>query len=50
MDALLIVDMKVPKHISVGRIRCWVSLVASIHGGKLDRVTNKEDRLEGFSM
>lgn len=48
MYTLLVIDMKVPKHIGIGRIRGRVSLMASIHRGKLDRIADKEHRLRGF--
>lgn len=42
MDALWVVDVKIPKHSVVGHICLWVSFMGAIHGGKLDRVPNKE--------
>lgn len=43
VDALLVVDMVVPKHVHVGNIGLRVSLVGAIHAGKFDGISHKED-------
>lgn len=43
MDALGIVDMVIPKHSVVGDIGPRVPLVAAVHGGELDGITDEED-------
>lgn len=44
MKTLRVVDMKIPEHAVVGDVGLRVALVAAIHGGKLDGITNEEDR------
>lgn len=44
MDTFRVIEMKVPKHGVVWYICLWVSLVASIHGWKLDRIADEEHR------
>lgn len=29
-------------HVCIGKVSLWVSLVRTIHGGKLDRIPNEE--------
>ena len=47
MDTFLVVNVKVPKHVSIGCIGARVPFVASVYGREFDRIANEEDRLEG---
>ena len=46
MDTFLVINVKVPKHVSIGCIGARVPFVASVHGREFDGIANEEDRLE----
>lgn len=36
-------------HVRIGKMRLWVSLVRTVHGGELDGIPNEENRLLAIS-
>jgi hypothetical protein len=45
MDALLVVNVEIPKHVAIWCVRAGVSLVASVQRREFDWVSDEEDRL-----
>jgi hypothetical protein len=43
MYPFLVVDVEVPKHVRIRDVCLWMSFMAAIHTGELDRVANEED-------